>query len=238
MKRTQCAAAVFAATLLVAPAAMAQTAGGANNNAANANNGANGGGMASQRVSNENASGTGAILTISPSAVREVQQAMNRLGYAAGQVNGTWNQATADALLNFQQAHGLEPTGNLNLSSIAALGLWNNIIGNPLGNGNQALATTNGAPPPRGGKNAANVGGSPLPSQRITNEAPGGGQTVGSAGGQRGNSSGTVGMSTGNTANNNAGNSSGTGQMNADGGGNAGSTGGGTSDGANGGTNK
>ncbi|MDA9426026.1 hypothetical protein XH97_28480 [Bradyrhizobium sp. CCBAU 53380] len=194
--------------------------------------------MASQRVSNENASGAGAILTISPSAVRQVQQAMNRLGYAAGQVNGVWNQATADALLNFQQAHGLEPTGNLNLSSIAALGLWNNLIGNPLGNGNQALANNNGAPPPRGGKNASNIGGAPLPSQRITNEAPSGGQTVGSAGGQRRNSSLTNnGGGAGNTMNNNAGNAAGNDQVNAGGGANAPANGGAT-DTTNGGSNE
>lgn len=210
MKNTQIATAVLAVSLFAAPVAMAQTAAGNNgantnaaasnngvgtnnagggNNATGANaggtvgaNGTNANGMPSQRVGNEMASGAGAIMTIAPSGVREVQQALNRLGYAAGQVNGVWDQAAAHAMLNFQQAHGLEPTGNLNLSSIAALGLWNNLIGDPLGNGNKALAANNGAPPPRGGKNAANVGGEPLPSQRITNEAPGGGGTTGSAG--------------------------------------------------------
>lgn len=200
MMKKRVAAAILVASLCGAPVAMAQTAAGnngargagtaganngtVNNRGANngaANNGAANNGMPSQRVANERTNGQGAILTISPSAVREVQQALNRLGYAAGPVNGMWDRAAANAMVHFQQAHGLEPTGDLNLSSIAALGLWNNIVGNPNGNGNKALTATNGSPPPRGGKNAANVGGSPLPSQRITNEVPNGGQTTGNA---------------------------------------------------------
>jgi peptidoglycan hydrolase-like protein with peptidoglycan-binding domain len=207
MSKKQVAAAVLVASLFAAPVAMAQTAGGTNgvngngggrslnarpgNGAANtganngiAGNGANNG-MPSQRVTNEYASGAGAIITVSPSAVREVQQALNRLGYAAGPINGVWDHASADAMVHFQQAHGLEPTGNLNLSSIAGLGLWDNIIGDPLGNGNKSLTVgqASGSPPPRGGKNAAKVGGAPLPSQRVVNETPNGGKTTGAAGG-------------------------------------------------------
>ena len=52
---------------------------------------------------------------------------------------------------NFQAAHGLSPNGDLTLSSIAALGLWNNLIGNPNGNGNRPLiAKASGSPPVRG----------------------------------------------------------------------------------------
>jgi len=187
--------AMLVSTALMASPAIAQNAGsgGSSNNAGmntssngtsgQINNNANGGNT-NQRVTNESAAGKGAIVTVSPSAVREVQQALNRLGYAAGTINGVWDQATANALVNFQEAHGLEPTGNLNFSSIAALGLWNNVVGDPLGNGNKALAQ-GASPPPRGGKQAAQVGGSPLPSQRITNEAPGGGRSGSSANGAR-----------------------------------------------------
>jgi peptidoglycan hydrolase-like protein with peptidoglycan-binding domain len=172
--------AVLLASALAGPAAFAQTAGtggGAGGAGAGA---ANNGAMPSQRVANENNQGSGALLTVSPSGVREIQQALNRLGYAAGTVDGVWNRATAQAMVHFQQAHGLEPTGNLNMTSIAALGLWENIIGDPNGNGRKALTAQNsGAPPTRGGKQAATVGGAPLPSQRITNEAPGGGGTTG-----------------------------------------------------------
>jgi peptidoglycan hydrolase-like protein with peptidoglycan-binding domain len=83
--------------------------------------------------------------------VREVQQVLNRLGYFAGPISGRWDRASADAMLHFQEAHGLEPTGNLNFSSIAGLGLWRNLIGNPIGNNNKALEASNsGAPPTRG----------------------------------------------------------------------------------------
>lgn len=152
-------------------------------NAGATNAGTNGTGVnpnvTGQRLTQENASGTGAILTIAPSGVRQVQQALNRLGYAAGVVNGVWSQSTAQAMVNFQQAHGLEPTGNLNIGSIAALGLWDNLIGDPLGNGRSAMAA---APPARGGQQqqgTPHVGN--LPSQRIVNErtsSPNGGSAA------------------------------------------------------------
>ena len=137
---------------------------GGNNGAAvgaGAGGGAGGGGAGAARGVG------GALIAISPSGVREVQQALNRLGYFAGPVNGEWDRETADAMLHFQEAHELEPTGNLNFSSVAGLGLWDNLIGNPLGNGNKALVANNGAPPARGNKKTT-VGGEALPSQRLT----------------------------------------------------------------------
>lgn len=129
----------------------------ANNNGGGGNAGANSNGnyatkqLPSQRIVNSTAQGQGAALVISGAGVREVQQALNRLGYQAGPISGSWDRETVRAMRNFQGAHGLEPTGNLDISSIAALGLWKNLIGNPLGNGNQALTSnTTGAPPPRG----------------------------------------------------------------------------------------
>ena len=139
MKRVYLIAVASIALGLAAPAAVAQTNGanGGNNGAAvgaGAGGGAGGGGAGAARGVG------GALIAISPSGVREVQQALNRLGYFAGPVNGEWDRETADAMLHFQEAHGLEPTGNLNFSSVAGLGLWDNLIGNPLGNGNKALA--------------------------------------------------------------------------------------------------
>ena len=150
------------ALALGTPAAIAQT-NGANgaNNGAGVEAGAGGGAAAGARGPG------GALIAVSPSGVREVQQALNRLGYFAGPVNGAWDKETADAMVHFQEAHGLEPTGNLNFSSIAGLGLWDNLIGNPLGNGNKALVANNTGAPPARGKNAK-VGGEALPSQRLT----------------------------------------------------------------------
>ncbi|HJU18917.1 MAG TPA: peptidoglycan-binding domain-containing protein [Stellaceae bacterium] len=108
--------------------------------------------LPSQRYAVTRSVGQGAILTISSSGVREVQQALNRLGYSAGPLSGNWDQPTIRAMQAFQAAHGLEPTGNLDIASIAALGLWQNLIGNPTGHGHNNMIGQNltGAPAPRG----------------------------------------------------------------------------------------
>ena len=59
-----------------------------------------------------------------PSLVRSVQQALNE-GYNAGAVDGQWGPATRDAVRRFQQASGLAQTGELERSTLAALGVSN-----------------------------------------------------------------------------------------------------------------
>jgi Putative peptidoglycan binding domain len=196
------AIAAVAAAALAAPAAVAQVnavnganngagAGAAYNNVAGAGAGVNDAGAGAGAGVNDTGAGAGAgvngagaagaaespggaLITISPSGVREVQQALNRLGYFAGPVDGVWDRLTADAMVHFQEAHGLEPTGNINFSSIAAMGLWENLIGHPIGSNNNLLNASNGAPPQRG-KGKTVIGGEPLPSQRLT--TTGGGVT-------------------------------------------------------------
>lgn len=144
------APALLAGALALPGAAMAQNAG--NSAAGHGPVGA----MPSQRIVNSNPNGQGAALVIAPSGVREVQQALNRLGYASGPIDGSWNKKTQRAMQDFQGAHGLSPNGDLTLSSIAALGLWPNLIGNPNGNGNRPLVGTSthtASPPPRGATN-------------------------------------------------------------------------------------
>jgi peptidoglycan hydrolase-like protein with peptidoglycan-binding domain len=171
MKRAYLIGIASLALALGTPAAIAQVNGA--NGANGANNGAaNGAAAGGAVVAGRGAAG--ALVAVSPSGVREVQQALNRLGYFAGPVNGEWDRETADAMVHFQEAHGLEPTGNLNFSSIAGLGLWTNLIGNPLGNNNKSLVSSNGAPPARG-NNKTKLGGEPMPSQRLT--TTGGGVT-------------------------------------------------------------
>jgi peptidoglycan hydrolase-like protein with peptidoglycan-binding domain len=87
--------------------------------------------LPSQRFSVNKASHTGADLTISAAAVRRIQEELNRLGYNAGNLSGTWDKQTQRAALDFQEAHGLEPTGTIDLSTIAALGLTRQLILNP-----------------------------------------------------------------------------------------------------------
>jgi len=55
--------------------------------------------------------------------VRNVQQALNDKGYNAGQVDGQWGPATEDAVRRFQRASGLAETGQLEPSTLNALGV-------------------------------------------------------------------------------------------------------------------
>jgi murein L,D-transpeptidase YcbB/YkuD len=55
--------------------------------------------------------------------VRSVQQALNDRGYNAGSVDGQWGPATEEAVRRFQQASGLPQTGELERSTLAALGV-------------------------------------------------------------------------------------------------------------------
>ncbi len=75
-----------------------------------------------QIITQERSAGQGAVLTISPAQVRLIQQALNQMGYDTGNVDGQWGQQTSQALLNFQQSVGLEPTGQINTRSLQALG--------------------------------------------------------------------------------------------------------------------
>jgi peptidoglycan hydrolase-like protein with peptidoglycan-binding domain len=55
--------------------------------------------------------------------VRSVQQALNDKGYNAGSVDGQWGPATEDAVRRFQRASGLPQTGELEQSTLTALGV-------------------------------------------------------------------------------------------------------------------
>lgn len=158
------ATALTAGALALPGAAMAQGAGGGAGGG-NATGGANPGigTLPSQRYAVTGNQGQGAVLTIDASGVREVQQALNRLGYNAGPLSGNWDRPTQQAMAHFQAAHGLVPNGNLTVSAIAALGLWPRLIGSPTGSGHQGMVAQNatGAPPPRGqnGGNGGALGG-------------------------------------------------------------------------------
>jgi len=128
-------------------------------------------------ASTQSAAAMGALLAISPASVRVVKQVLNRLGYSAGPVTGAPDRQLSVALREFEAAHGLEPTGTLTVSAIAALGLWNRIVGDPLGNGRKAVESMQdlyGPGGPSSGETASSAAGK-VPSQRVTNEVPGGG---------------------------------------------------------------
>jgi Putative peptidoglycan binding domain len=58
-----------------------------------------------------------------PNLVRSVQQALNDKGYNAGAVDGRWGPSTEDAVKRFQQASGLPQSGELERSTLDALGV-------------------------------------------------------------------------------------------------------------------
>jgi peptidoglycan hydrolase-like protein with peptidoglycan-binding domain len=59
---------------------------------------------------------------LDPAAVRMIQQALARDGFDVG-VDGTWGDRTANALRDFQRRHGIEPRGEPDVYTLAALGL-------------------------------------------------------------------------------------------------------------------
>ena len=55
--------------------------------------------------------------------VRNVQQVLNDKGYNAGPTDGQWGPATEDAVRRFQRSTGLPETGQLERSTLDALGV-------------------------------------------------------------------------------------------------------------------
>ena len=55
--------------------------------------------------------------------VRAAQQALNALGYNAGQVDGDFGPNTEQAVRHFQQAKGMAVTGDLDRRTLEALGV-------------------------------------------------------------------------------------------------------------------
>ncbi|WP_232474662.1 peptidoglycan-binding domain-containing protein [Neoroseomonas rubea] len=60
---------------------------------------------------------------LSPAAVRNVQQRLRSLGFYRGGVDGLWGPGTQAAIARFQQGRGLQATGQVNPSTLQALGL-------------------------------------------------------------------------------------------------------------------
>ncbi len=139
------------------------------------NTGAQGGGAGSdqgtkqadnQRIVIERADSRGTPLYVSPAGVRQIQQALNQQGWNTGQVDGRWGPATVQAARSYQQVHGLEPTGRLEVGLIAALGLTDPIFSAGHGSGPQAATVARPQP-----SQAAGPGGDrQVDNQRIAME--------------------------------------------------------------------
>jgi peptidoglycan hydrolase-like protein with peptidoglycan-binding domain len=58
-----------------------------------------------------------------PASIRIVQTQLRNFGFYSGGADGIWGGGTASAVERFQQARGLQPNGQLNPATVAALGL-------------------------------------------------------------------------------------------------------------------
>ena len=68
---------------------------------------------------------------LSRDTVRRVQDRLARAGFRPGPADGVWGSGTEAALRNFQQARGLQPTGDLNPVTARALGFDPNNLAVP-----------------------------------------------------------------------------------------------------------
>ena len=64
-----------------------------------------------------------------PERISEIQSALARNGYYAGEPNGKWDSNTIGAMQKFQSDHGLDATGKLDALSLQKLGLGSDIAG-------------------------------------------------------------------------------------------------------------
>jgi peptidoglycan hydrolase-like protein with peptidoglycan-binding domain len=60
---------------------------------------------------------------LDPAAIRMIQQALGQRGALAGSADGLWGENTVGAMRAFQRAQGLEPSGEPDVYTLAALGL-------------------------------------------------------------------------------------------------------------------
>jgi N-acetyl-anhydromuramyl-L-alanine amidase AmpD len=58
---------------------------------------------------------------LDPAAIRLIQQALRERGFKVGAVDGTWGERTVEALRNFQRNQGIEPSGEPDVYTLAAL---------------------------------------------------------------------------------------------------------------------
>jgi peptidoglycan hydrolase-like protein with peptidoglycan-binding domain len=64
-----------------------------------------------------------AVAALSPEQVRRVQERLVEFGHDPGTVDGVMGEKTRQALRSFQQARGLEPTGEPDGRTLAELGV-------------------------------------------------------------------------------------------------------------------
>lgn len=66
--------------------------------------------------------------TLRPRSIRAIQTRLRALNFYNGAIDGVWGQSTQSAIERFQQGRGLQPNGQLNPATIAALGLSPDVL--------------------------------------------------------------------------------------------------------------
>ena len=61
--------------------------------------------------------------------IEQIQRALSRSGYYQGDPTGHWDSDTVSAMRNFQQAHGITPSGKIDAPSLQQLGLGSDVAG-------------------------------------------------------------------------------------------------------------
>lgn len=63
-----------------------------------------------------------------PASVQAIQARLRSLGFYNGAVDGVWGEGTQSAIERLQQGRGLQPNGQLNPPTVAALGLAPDVL--------------------------------------------------------------------------------------------------------------
>lgn len=110
-------------------------------------------------------------LQVKDEKVAAMQQRLDDQGYDAGAVDGLWGPNTAAALRRYQAKSGLQQTGQLDLKTLAALGITGTAAAAPI---TQAQAT----PPMPTTSTVAPVAGAPMGTSGVANASGNSNQAV------------------------------------------------------------
>jgi|SRR3954471_9131179 peptidoglycan hydrolase-like protein with peptidoglycan-binding domain len=88
---------------------------------------------------------TAAVIDLSETEIREVQQVLLDRGYYHGPINGVFGPEMREALISFQRKEGFESTGRIDNRTVSALGLSDRIGQNGQGKRNQSANQSSGA---------------------------------------------------------------------------------------------
>jgi peptidoglycan hydrolase-like protein with peptidoglycan-binding domain len=65
---------------------------------------------------------TQAVPTLNPDKIRVIQQALQSKGFDPGPIDGIFGPRTREAVRNFQDRYGMNPTGEIDNQTLFALG--------------------------------------------------------------------------------------------------------------------